>query len=115
MVNIALVGYGNMGKFHARVLKKIDALACIIEPNETNYTNALSLNVPVFKSLDECSNDEIDAFVIAVPTKFHRSVTKNHREPTVWEDKNFQRLPKRCSTQRKTKFTLWDFRGYWCT
>lgn len=71
---VMLVGYGNMGKFHARVLDKLGMLAAIVEPFEKNREIAAqSYDVPTFATI-EGLKDEMDAAVIAVPTSLHLQV-----------------------------------------
>ncbi len=74
---IALIGYGNMGKFHARVLNKLGMLACIVEPSEKNNELARDrYNVPVYTKIDQI-DDNTNAAVIAVPTQLHYKVLEN--------------------------------------
>lgn len=50
---VMLVGYGNMGKFHARVLDKLGMLAAIVEPFEKNREIAAqSYDVPTFATIE---------------------------------------------------------------
>ena len=78
MVNIAVVGYGNMGQTHSRVLQKLGMLSLIIEPDIKNRELAKqATDVPVSASIEEAKaneNVQIDGFVIAVPTHLHIDV-----------------------------------------
>ncbi len=74
MIKVGLVGYGSMGRIHARILSKLDLLGAIVEPGDGNAEQAmLDFDVPVYSSLSDLEV-ELDAFVIAVPTPFHASV-----------------------------------------
>lgn len=73
-MNIALIGYGFMGRLHARVLSKLNLLSGIVELSDDLIADAKShYDVPVVKSLAELDM-KIDSVIIAVPTPEHTSV-----------------------------------------
>jgi UDP-N-acetylglucosamine 3-dehydrogenase len=74
LTGILLIGFGNMGRIHARVLQKLDMLSCIVEPFVDNAKLAkANTKVQVYNTIDEAVKSEknIDGIVIAVPTRFH--------------------------------------------
>lgn len=80
VVKELLIGFGNMGKLHARVTNKLGVLGGIVEPFEKNAEIAKKeYQVPTFSKIEDV--DFIpDGVIIAVPTKFHLEVVKQIRE-----------------------------------
>ena len=77
MTKVGLIGYGSMGRIHARILDRMELLAAIIEPNESNAAKASAdFSVPIFSDLKSC-DIELDSIVVAVPTPFHSIVVKD--------------------------------------
>ncbi|MCT4643119.1 MAG: Gfo/Idh/MocA family oxidoreductase [Bacteriovoracaceae bacterium] len=78
-VNVALIGYGHLGKWHAQKADGLEAsnLVAIVEPFEKNQLLAKENhpNAKVVASVEEII-DEIDAAIIVTPTSFHFDVTK---------------------------------------
>ncbi len=74
-----LIGYGNMGKLHARMMSKLGVLGAIVEPNVENANQAKKdYKVPVFLSLEEAAQQlQPCAAIVAVPTQFHKLVFQN--------------------------------------
>ncbi len=79
VVKEILIGYGNMGRLHARVMNKLGVLAAIIEPDKKSAINASEdYDVPVYSSIEEMPDSlNPDGAIIAVPTKYHKSVVEN--------------------------------------
>ncbi len=79
-VNVAVIGYGHLGKWHAQKANELqDAnLVAIVEPYEANKKAASEAypNTKVVDSIDEVMN-EIDAAVIVTPTSTHFALTKH--------------------------------------
>jgi UDP-N-acetylglucosamine 3-dehydrogenase len=66
----AVVGYGNMGRNHARVLSQISSLQAVCDVDESKLVDCPFKS---YKSVGEMlSNEKLDAVVIAVPTKYHK-------------------------------------------
>ncbi|RMG20809.1 MAG: gfo/Idh/MocA family oxidoreductase [Methanobacteriota archaeon] len=76
VVKELLIGFGNMGRLHARVTNKLGVLGGIVEPSEKARSLAdREYDVPTYQSLDEVEFTP-DGIIIAVPTKFHLSVVE---------------------------------------
>ena len=71
-----LVGYGVMGKNHARVLSSLENVdfVGIVDPFDFGTKSSLTYGVPVFTELSDLVNQRIDYAVIAVPTGRHKEV-----------------------------------------
>jgi myo-inositol 2-dehydrogenase/D-chiro-inositol 1-dehydrogenase len=80
IVNIALLGAGEIGQFHAETIARHlrDAqLAAVADPMATNAREAASVGDNVLvadAAADVLRDDGIDAVVIASPTRFHASL-----------------------------------------
>ncbi len=78
MINVAVIGVGNIGKHHARVYSSIEEcrLAAVCDLNEkTGREIAERFNTVFYRDYSEMLDREIiDAVSIAVPTSLHRNV-----------------------------------------
>jgi len=75
-LRIAVIGAGNLGKIHARLLAENPAaqLVAIADPSPTAQANILKqLSLPVVSDFRSIM-DQIDAAVVATPTRFHFEV-----------------------------------------
>ncbi len=73
---IGLIGIGNMGKNHARVLSDLKCLTAIADPNPATHIEAKKYNVPRYDSyLEMIEKEDLTAVVIAVNTKYHKEIT----------------------------------------
>jgi len=75
-LRIAVIGAGNLGRIHARLLAENSAvqLVAIADPSPTAQKNILAqVSVPVVSDFRSIIND-IDAAVVATPTRFHFEV-----------------------------------------
>jgi UDP-N-acetylglucosamine 3-dehydrogenase len=72
-----LVGYGVMGKNHARILSTLDNVdfVGVVDPLEFDKKMVRSNGVPIFGEVSELVAQKIDYAVIAVPTEKHKEVT----------------------------------------
>lgn len=71
---IAVVGFGLIGRRHAEVIRRSPelALCAIVDPSDTGYSDAKSLGVPVFRSLDDMlRTTQPQGVVLATPTPLH--------------------------------------------
>ncbi len=68
----AVIGYGNMGKNHARVLSQISSLQAVCDPDSSKLIDCPFKTYADVSSLLE--NEVLDAVVVAVPTKYHKDV-----------------------------------------
>ena len=78
-VNVAVIGYGHLGKWHTQKANSINNsnLVAIVEGYEANRIAAKESypDVEVVSSLDEVI-DKIDAAVVVTPTSTHFEITK---------------------------------------
>ncbi|MFQ6118707.1 MAG: Gfo/Idh/MocA family protein [Methanosarcinales archaeon] len=77
-MKISVVGYGNIGKIHARIEKKLGYLSNIVEIDDQKRKNALErFNVPIYQDIENMiKNESPDGIIIAVPTVNHFSAVK---------------------------------------
>ena len=77
-VHIAVVGAGYWGKNHIRTLDELNALGAIVESNEINRNEILSLypQIKVVTRLEDLGSNEIDGVVIATPAPTHLKLAK---------------------------------------
>jgi predicted dehydrogenase len=79
-VNVAVIGYGHLGKWHTQKAHGLDNanLVAIVEAFEPNQKAAKEAypEVKVVSSINEVM-DEIDAAVIVTPTSTHYELVKN--------------------------------------
>ena len=71
---IAVVGFGLIGRRHAEVIRRAPdlALAAIVDPSEEGFAAARTLDVPVFRSIDDMLDaSATDGVVLATPTPLH--------------------------------------------
>lgn len=71
-----IIGYGVMGRNHARVLSTLDNVdfVGIVDPIEFDKKITQSYGVPIFREVSELVAQKIDYAVIAVPTEKHKEV-----------------------------------------
>ncbi len=78
-VQVAVIGYGHLGKWHCDKVEASDGacLSFIVEPFADNQKAAQDKfpHVKVVSSLDECI-DKIDAGVVVTPTAFHFDINQ---------------------------------------
>ena len=76
-INVALIGYGHLGKWHAQKASALETsnLVAIVELNKDNQEAAKVAfpDVKVVNSLDEVI-DDIDAALVVTPTSFHAKI-----------------------------------------
>ncbi len=76
-VNVAMIGYGHLGKWHAQKAFSLANLVAIVDPSEQARSVA-SKEYPSVKVVNSLSEviDEVDAVLIVSPTKFHFEICK---------------------------------------
>lgn len=75
-LRIAVIGVGHLGKIHARLIRGVEGaeLIGIVDPVEAaRIAVAADLQVPAFADHRELAG-QIDAAIIATPTRFHHAV-----------------------------------------
>ncbi|MDR3273577.1 MAG: Gfo/Idh/MocA family oxidoreductase [Flavobacteriaceae bacterium] len=69
MLNVALVGLGQIGKLHLEILSQLPDfhITAVVEPRE------IPCNFPKYPTIEDCNNhhQEIDLYTIATPNGFH--------------------------------------------
>lgn len=74
---VCLIGTGNIGAIHARVLYELKSLRAIVDPDKTKIEIANKYKCEFYSNLDIFISDvrlgkfDIDSFVIATPTNLH--------------------------------------------
>lgn len=77
-IKVTVIGTGRMGYYHARLLSRLGYLDSIID-SDINRAKEVSaqFNVPFFQTIEDFDRaEEIDAAIIAVPTKLHFEITQ---------------------------------------
>lgn len=77
-IRTAVVGFGHLGKIHARLLNTIDdaRLTAIVEPSAEGRKQAAELyNAQIVASVDELG--PLDAAIVAAPTHSHQSAVES--------------------------------------
>ena len=78
-IKVAVIGYGNLGKWHCDKAATLDAahFHAIVEPDPTAKERAKTKypDVKVVSNIDEII-DEIDAAAVVTPTSFHYEIVK---------------------------------------
>ncbi|MBN2228063.1 MAG: Gfo/Idh/MocA family oxidoreductase [Candidatus Thorarchaeota archaeon] len=77
-LKIGIVGTGNMGRIHARILSDMGVLAGVADTNMDTATDvAKSYGIPAFSSYEELIEDTTpDALIISTPTSSHAAIAK---------------------------------------
>lgn len=82
-LKIGVVGVGNFGEHHVRVLKEISGVKLVgvvdKDPNRAEYIGK-KYRVPFYTHCADLFNKKIDAVTIAVPTEDHYSVARQFIE-----------------------------------
>lgn len=79
-IKTGVIGVGSMGQNHARVFSEISNLIAVSDLNEVQgQTVASRFGVTYFKNYDDLLR-EVDAVSIAVPTQYHKMVSKKCAE-----------------------------------
>ncbi|MCK4651250.1 Gfo/Idh/MocA family oxidoreductase [Candidatus Babeliales bacterium] len=78
MVKLGIIGLGHMGGYHLSASKLITSLelVAIADPNEENWKKVKQSNVLKAHNYQDWI-DKVDGVIIAVPTQFHFSITKD--------------------------------------
>ena len=76
-VNISVIGTGRMGYYHARLLSRLGYLHSIVDRDLKQAKEVSNqFSVPFFSTIEEFNRpDEVDAAIIAVPTRLHFELT----------------------------------------
>src|SRR5262245_7374207 len=73
-LRVALIGAGQMGRHHARVVSESDRadLTAIVDTNESAAPVAATAHVPLLRSIDDLLAGEApDLAIVAIPTEAH--------------------------------------------
>jgi UDP-N-acetylglucosamine 3-dehydrogenase len=98
-VKVAVIGLGNMGQHHVRILSEIAHLVAVCDANENLAKRTAKQYKTGFHTTadDLISKNSLDCVTIAVPTKFHHTValkTLGAGIPTLVEKPITNSLPK---------------------
>ncbi len=76
-VNVAIVGHGHLGKWHAQKANALESanLIAIVEPFNKEEVNKLYPQLKVVDNINQIM-DEIDAAVVVTPTSTHYEIVK---------------------------------------
>jgi predicted dehydrogenase len=69
-----LIGLGNIGRQHARILASLKGVDFVGSFDLTSHDKATAQHRPVFKSIHELFDQQIDYAIVAVPTESHLPV-----------------------------------------
>ncbi|MFC1809846.1 Gfo/Idh/MocA family oxidoreductase, partial [Candidatus Omnitrophota bacterium] len=75
---ICVIGAGRWGKNHLKVLKRMNALAAIVEINEAkkNVLNEDYPDVTIFSGVRDAVETGFDGYVVATPAPTHYEIAK---------------------------------------
>ena len=74
-VRMGLIGVGNMGRHHARLLSETDEVDFVAVHDPAGDTHGAAHNrAPLVDSVDEMIEMGVDAAVVAIPTTYHADV-----------------------------------------
>lgn len=78
-IRIGILGYGSIGKIHYDVLSSLKSyqLNCVADSKETPKNTPEIHTYKDYKSLLKNESNNLDAVIIALPTKFHVEATKD--------------------------------------
>lgn len=84
-MKIAVIGLGEWGKNHVRVLSELGSLGAVSDINEERLKLfAQRYGVNGYRSLEELlRNERLDGAVVATPTKTHFSITRALLEASI--------------------------------
>lgn len=69
-----LIGFGMMGKNHARVIRELPGMDLVVVAEKSGVAEGLGDDVLVVRDVDEALSLGIDCAIISVPTKNHEEV-----------------------------------------
>lgn len=79
-LNVAVIGYGNLGQHHARIYHQLDEvnLVAIVDTNKERLEKSKNL-YPYVETLTDYRDilNKVDAVSIVVPTKLHYQISKD--------------------------------------
>jgi UDP-N-acetylglucosamine 3-dehydrogenase len=72
---VGIVGFGQMGRNHARVLQQMEAatLVVIVDPELSKFSESWN-SIPVVSDVSELQSFDIDYCVVSVPTSLHSEI-----------------------------------------
>ncbi len=88
VLRVGLVGYGSMGRNHARVIRGLSSATLVGVADSNRELGSFVDGTPRFDSVDELISHGLDACVVAAPTSLHRAIGEslaNAKVPTLLE------------------------------
>lgn len=81
-INVALIGLGNMGRNHLRVLQDSPhfAVKAVVEPHRPPENSSNEGSVRYLSSVEDLDPQQLDAVVVATPTQTHYQLAKTLME-----------------------------------
>lgn len=78
-IRIAVVGYGHLGKIHARILRTLPQFetVVVVDPSEAARTAAMEAGATCTAADHHAWIEQVDAVLLASPTKFHHAVARD--------------------------------------
>lgn len=73
-LRVGLVGLGQMGRHHARVLSALDGVELVAAADPASRPAAVDARCPVFSRVEEVVAVGVDLCVVATPTRHHEQV-----------------------------------------
>ena len=73
-LRVGLVGYGSMGRNHARVIRSLGSTELVGVADSNSELGSMVDGTPRFDSVDELISQGLDACVVAAPTSLHRAI-----------------------------------------
>lgn len=73
-IKYGLIGLGMMGRHHARVLREMEGVDLVAVADAMGDPHGVAGSTPLFDSVQGLIDAEVEAAVVAVPTRFHEEV-----------------------------------------
>lgn len=73
-IKMGLIGLGMMGRHHARVIREIEDVELVAVADAMGDPHGVAGATPFFESVEGLIAAQVDAAVVAVPTRFHEEV-----------------------------------------
>lgn len=76
-IKAAIIGFGGMGSFHAKQIKKISSITVegVYDINPDRAKIASGEGYKVYDTLEECLSEDIELVIIATPNNFHKELS----------------------------------------
>lgn len=82
-IRVGLVGYGSMGRNHARVLRTLENVVLVAVADSNPALGDFVEGIPRYASVEELISQGISACVVAAPTTLHRQIGEELAQASV--------------------------------